>query len=106
MRLKICKDMSFSIRMECHLWAVLEKSVQKRILEEGLEMEPYLWFLLKEILEKIQMLDGGGTLKIRRSEFFALFDEGTIQWVDEPTQILLNNLIESLRRKIFVNQNF
>ena len=102
MKMKITKDGAFSLKMEKPLWDVMERSVQKRILEDGLDMEAYLWCLLKEVLEKVHLLDGT-TLKLRRSEFFALFDEDTIQWVDEPTQILLQEFITPLHQDLFFN---
>ena len=104
MKIKITKDGAFSLKMERALWAVLERSIQERLLEDGLDMEPYLWCLLKEVLQKIQLLDGA-TLKLRRSEFFALFDEATMQWVDEPTQILLREFITPLHKQVLFQQN-
>ena len=104
MKIKITKDGAFSLKMERPLWDVLEQSIQKRILEDGFDMEPYLWCLLKEVLQKIQLLNGA-TLKLRRSEFFALFDEATMQWVDEPTQILLREFITPLHKEVLFQQN-
>lgn len=104
MKIKTTKDGSISLKMEQPLWSVLEKAVQKRLLEDGMEMEFYLWCLLKEVLQKMQLLDGA-TLKFRRSEFFALFDEATMQWVDEPTQILLREFITPLHKQVLFQQN-
>ena len=104
MKMKITKDGAFSLKMERALWAVLERSIQERLLEDGLDMEPYLWCLLKEVLEKVQLLDGA-TLKLRRSEFFALFDDYTICYVDEPTQILLQDFIAPLHKTVLFQQN-
>ena len=104
MKIKTTKDGSISLKMEQPLWSVLEKAVQKRLLEDGMEMEFFLWCLLKEILQKVQLLNGA-TLKLRRSEFFALFDEATMQWVDEPTQILLREFITPLHKQVLFQQN-
>ena len=104
MKIKITKDGAFSLKMERPLWDVVEQAIQKRLLEDGMEMEFYLWCLLKEILQKVQLLDGA-TLKLRRSEFFALFDEATMQWVDEPTQILLREFITPLHKEVLFQQN-
>ena len=104
MKIKITKDGAFSLKMEWPLWEVLEKALQKRILEDGLGMEFYLWCLLKEILQKIQLNDSA-SLKLRRSEFFALFDESTMRWVDEPTQILLREFITPLHKDLLFQQN-
>ena len=104
MKVKTTKDGAVSLKMEQPLWEVLERALQKRILEDGLEMDFPLWCLLKEILQKLQLLDGA-TLKLRRSEFFALFDEGTMQWVDEPTQVLLREFITPLHKQVLFHQN-
>lgn len=105
MKIKATKDGAFSLKMERPLWEVLGQAVQRRILDDGLDMEPYLWCLLKEVLQKIQLLDGA-VLKLRRSEFFALFDYYTVCYVDEPTQILLQEFIAPLHKKVLFQQNW
>ena len=68
--------------------AILRLAVQQRLHFD--ELPDYLYYLLEETLEKLER----ERCKLRKSEFFALFQEDTMQYVDLPTQLLIRQAVQ------------
>lgn len=56
------------------------------------DLPEYLYYLLKETIEKM-IRAGQGRISLRKSEFFALFDPAIANYLDEPTQMILKQAI-------------
>lgn len=98
MKAKITKDGKISLKLDRALWGILERALERRIYRKGFELELFAWFLLKELLQKIQL--SGEVVRFRKSEFFALFHEDTMENIDEPTQIILKDFITPLHQEL------
>ena len=99
MKAKITKDGRVALKLDSAMWEVLESALERRMFRYGFDLEVSSWFLLKEILQKLQ-LKSGEVLRFRKSEFFALFHEHTMENIDEPTQILLKEFIAPLHKEL------
>lgn len=98
MKAKITKDGRVSMKLEPELWRILEFALEMRIYRDGLEMEASTWFLLKETIQKIQVSEA--VVRFRKSEFFALFHEDTMDSIDGPTQLILKEFIAPLNKEL------
>lgn len=82
---KLLKSGKIAVKLSPETQVILRRAVQIRL--EMDELPHYLEYLLLEAQEKLQ----GDPCKFRKSEFFALFHEATMIYLDEPTQLLLRD---------------
>jgi len=82
---KLLKSGKIAIKLSPEAQSILRRAVQIRL--EMDELPHYLEYLLQEALERLQ----GDQCKLRKSEFFALFQEDNMIYIDEPTQLLLRD---------------
>ena len=68
--------------------SILRLAVQQRLHFD--ESPDYLHYLLEEALDKLE----GDSCKLRKSEFFALFQEATMRYIDLPTQMLIRQAVQ------------
>lgn len=77
------KSGKIALKLGDETMIILRLAVQQRLYFE--ELPEYLYFLLEEALEKLE----GDSCKLQKSEFFAIFQEATMQYIDLPTQLLI-----------------
>lgn len=95
---KITADGKISVKLPEDEWLTIEKALRKRIaLTKNNEIEDYLWFLLEEVLNRLEQRRKTA-MQFRCSEFFALFCPDTFQWVDQPTAMIIDDLFEPIRK--------
>lgn len=82
---KLLKSGKIAVKLSPETQAILRRAVQVRL--EMDKLPHYLEYLLQEAQEKLQ----GEHCKFRKSEFFALFQEDNMIYIDEPTQLLLRD---------------
>lgn len=88
---KILKDGRISLALSEEMIDILSIAINQALFYDEQDLPEYLYYLLYEIREKLQ--DAHGRLKLRRSEFFALFSSWNIRYIDDPTQILLKEKV-------------
>lgn len=77
-----------SVKLGKETMVILRLAVQQRLHFE--ELPDHLHYLLEEALESLE----GKSCKLRKSEFFAVFQEETMRYVDVPTQLLIRKCVE------------
>lgn len=97
---KELKSGKISIQLDTPILNVLIQAVECRQIFDQLELENYYYFLLEEALEKLKVCRrlGGGKVALRKSEYFAILTDGITQYLDDPTKILLRDLVTPARR--------
>lgn len=85
---RLLKSGKIAVKIGKETMEVLRLAVQQRLHFESLP--DHLHYLLEEALERLE----GKTCKLRKSEFFAVFQEETMQYVDIPTQLLIRQAVE------------
>ncbi|PHN07823.1 hypothetical protein [Flavilitoribacter nigricans] len=91
--MKITKTGKISIKLPPILREPLILAAQQRLYYENEDLEHYSFFLLHETLQRLQRVSTN-RIQFRFSEFFILLTPQTMQYLDEPTQILIRDAIE------------
>ena len=94
------KNGTYSLKLEEELWNVIRLALRSRLHFESEDLQVFIWCLLESILTKLEERVTG-TICLRDYELFALFDEATMKYLDETTQIILNNELNPLRKNLF-----
>lgn len=82
------KSGRIAVKLGKETMEILRLAVQQRMHFE--ELPDHLHYLLEEALERLE----GKSCKLRKSEFFAVFQEETMRYVDVPTQLLIRQAVE------------
>ena len=91
--MKITKTGKLSIKLPPPLREPLILAARQRLFYENEDLEHYSFFLLHEALQRLQNVSTN-RIQFRFSEFFILLTPQTMQYLDEPTQILIRDAIE------------
>lgn len=91
--MKLTKSGKLSIKLPPQLREPLILAAQQRLYYENEDLEHYSFFLLHEALQRLQDVRRN-RIQFRLSEFFILVTPQTMQYLDEPTQILIRDAIE------------
>ena len=103
MSVKVRKNGKLSVKLDEVTWMLIYHSLQCRLYYDHDEIETLEWLLLLEVFDQVGKMTGK-TMVLKKSEFFALFQPGTMKYLDEPTQILLNEIISPLRKQLILNK--
>ena len=91
--MKITKTGKLSIKLPPKLREPLILAARQRLFYENEDLEHYSFFLLHEAVQRLQSVSVN-RIQFRFSEFFILLTPQTMQYLDEPTQILIRDAIE------------
>lgn len=91
--MRLTKSGKLSIKLSPLLREPLILAAQQRLFYENEDLEHYSFFLLHEALQRLQNISTN-RIQLRLSEFFILITPQTMQYLDEPTQILIRDAIE------------
>lgn len=89
--MKALKNGMIGLKLSEELIEVLKQAINQAIWYDQDDLPEYLYFLLLEVQEKLH--DSDGKLKLRKSEFFALFSSWSLRYIDDPTQVLMKEKI-------------
>lgn len=92
--MKITKSGKISFKLPAALRQPLEMAARQRLYFEGDDLDHHAFYLLHEAIISLQE-NPGQRVRLRTSEFFILFEAATMQYLDEPTQILLRQAVET-----------
>ena len=82
------KSGKIAVKLSEETMSILRLAIQQRLHFD--ESPDYLHYLLEEALDKLV----GDSCKLRKSEFFALFEEATMRYIDLPTQLLIRQAVQ------------
>ncbi|MCB0632089.1 MAG: hypothetical protein KDD15_20225 [Lewinella sp.] len=91
--MKLTKSGKISIKLPPELRQPLILAARQRLYFENDELDHYSFFLLYETLQRLQSVSTK-RIQLRFSEFFILITPQTMQYLDEPTQLLIRDAIE------------
>lgn len=92
-QVKILKDGRYSIALEGELRDLLVLAISRRIHDHHPGLPIYLHCLLHEAFTALASADGN-RVKLRRSEYFAVFDPAVMRYIDEPTQNIIREQVQ------------
>lgn len=92
--MKLTKTGKLSIKLPPKLREPLILAAQQRLYYENEDLEHFSFFLLHEALQRMESVSTNA-IQFRLSEFFILLTPQTMQYLDEPTQILIRDAIEA-----------
>lgn len=85
---KSLKSGKIAVKLSPDTIQILRKAVRIRI---ELDQQPnYLEFLLEEAYAKLE----GEKCSFRKSEYFALFHQDTMRYIDIPTQMIIREAVQ------------
>ncbi len=82
------KSGKIAVKLSEETMSILRLALQQRLHFD--ESPDYLHYLLEETLDKLV----GDSCKLRKSEFFALFQEASMRYIDLPTQLLIRQAVQ------------
>lgn len=82
------KSGKIAVKLAPDTLGIIRQAVQIRL--ELDELPDYLQFLLEEAKAKLE----GEKCTLRKSEFFALFHNDTMQYIDIPTQMIIREAVQ------------
>ncbi|MCB0631283.1 MAG: hypothetical protein R2824_15730 [Saprospiraceae bacterium] len=89
-----------SVSLDRNMLEVLIHALECCIVFDREDLPIPFFFLIQEVCVKLQKheLGGGGRIALRKSEFFALADPEVVKHLDEPTGILLREVMTPRRQ--------
>lgn len=88
---RILKNGKISFSLEQDLRNVVAMAIRAALYYDKDDFPTYLYYLLEEVVTKLDRPEE--RLQLRRSEFFAVFDQVVMQYIDEPTQHILRAML-------------
>ena len=97
---KELKNGKMSIKLDVEIQKVIVHAIESSQVFDKEELEDYLYSLLEETKIRLQscIAIGGGKIALRKSELFAMVSYEVMKYLDDPTKILLWELVTPTKR--------
>lgn len=97
---KELKNGKMSVKLDTEILKVIVHAIECAQVFDKEELENYFYFLLEEAKERLQacIAIGGGKVALRKSELFAMISYEVMKYLDDPTKVLLWDLVTPAKR--------
>lgn len=98
--MKELKGGKMSLKLSGEILDVVIMALDSCLVFDKEDLEHYYFYLVQELNLKLRQHrdQGGGRIALRKSELFAMLEYPVMQYMDDPTQVLLYELVTPTKR--------